>query len=272
MKFLQHCLASNLFACCLVCNLLSIPNLHAESSLVPLQALPSRYTEPAAKQSGQQRWRTRIYGLRNAPLHPHIWGIRKTDQTFNVQMIPIRPFFLRASENESYRANKISMEFTFRPVREKHMLQFFHSKTPVLEIGFGGQYKKGYPKQPPAIDRSYSLRLSASPRLPSGVYFKSQGRYELLSENLDRIIPGEKYQLEIVFSSNSASFILNGKSIAQLEATNINRGLISIVDDWHPMNINNLEIKGQEKMDGLLVNRTDSGLVDTQLANVKAKR
>lgn len=206
------------------------------------------------------RWHVRIHGIRYAGLDPRIWAIRKIDRTDNRRLVPIRPLYLRASEAEDFRIDRIELEFRFKPVKVRHMKSIAEQKTPILDIGFGGEFEPGHPGELPAVDRGYVLRLTAHPDFESGFMYHSQGRFLPLGEPPSAVIvPDTPYSLAVLFNEQSIEANMNGEVVAQLEGS-FSKGLVHLVTGWHPIKVESLMVYGTKggesvELSGLVVSK-----------------
>ncbi|MDC0357698.1 hypothetical protein OAO01_02705 [Oligoflexia bacterium] len=230
-----------------------------------LAAVPKHlelYSKNTKSLSAKQRMDIKKYGLRFAALHPEVWGIRIGNLTDNRRFVPIRPYYLRAALDDSFRIKKISLNFQFRKTKKNAMKLAPHMYAPVFDITFAGVYKRGLPYERAAKEQSYVLRLSAFPALKSGIFFASHSKTIKVSKALPAIVAtNRKHQLNLVFSDEKVEAYLNDAAFVTFRGSNLNRGLISLQTSWRPLTLSNLEIEGvvlkDEKSEPLLL----SGLV-----------
>jgi len=190
-------------------------------------------------------WMLRLHGVRNAPLDPRVWGARREHRTDSHRMVPIKPFYLRSSERPDYRLDRIVMEFQFRPATPAEILASPHEKDAVVDVGFAGEIIPQPGGKEPLRERGYVLRLSGYPYLKSGLYYRSRFRHRLLNElKVLELKSRARHTLECFFTDDGAAFRLDGKQFAELKGELVNRGLISLVSSWHPVDILRLQIDG----------------------------
>jgi len=233
------------------------------SDLIPVPSDLSIYERSYQKLSRRNQWQVMIHGLRNAPLDPKIWGVRLVDRSENRQLVPMRPLFFRASENPGFLVDKISLTFRFEPVGRGRMRREPSLHTPLLEIGFGGDYKKGAPGEKAVHDTSYAVRLTPSPLFDSGIYYRSFSKYVPV-QSIDEMIvrTGKEHRIELIFSSDGMTLILDGEEMAMLSGGDYRRGLISLHTDWHPLKMSELNIEGFLTQDGKANELFESGLLE----------
>jgi len=233
------------------------------SILLPLPRDIGVYDKDISSLNHKQQWRVKIHGLRMAPLHPGVWGVRKIDRTENRQLIPIRPFFLRISEDPNFIAEKITLWFMFERAKKKHIVKLPERKAPVLDIGFSGEYEKGLPGGRALRDRGYTARLTGYPRLASGIYYRSHTKFKLQAKGSFPLLEtGREYKMELRLMEQMTVVILDEKPFAAIEGRHKN-GLISLTTSWLPITISHLEVKGIIRKKGKEIPVTQSGLVMT---------
>lgn len=205
-----------------------------------------------------------IHGIRLAALHPLIWEVRRIDRTENRQIVPIRPFYFRASESPEFRLAEIDLRMSFKAAKKAHMLKFPEQKTAVLDIEFGGEYVKGLPGERDDRDSAYVARISASPQLASGIYYRSYDKFVLLVPiEPAQIESGRTYDVALKTDAGQMVLLLDGVEKARLKGE-YRRGLISLNVCWHPLTLEQLLIKGGIMREGKSLPFEDSGLVRTK--------
>ncbi len=243
----------------------------SESILIPAPLNLSIYQTPMDRLSDRDILQIRIHGIRLSPLDPTIWSPLRIDRTNNRHLIPIRRFFLRESENSSFKLKSIAAQFRFKAVSGKSMDKFPHERDPVFEIGFGARYFNPELSNYPPEDSGYALRLSGFEPVKSGLFHYSKAHYEALpNTELPILNTKDAYNLLIEFIGNKVLVKLNGQDVASYSADNIASGLVSLQSSWHPVLISALEIraKGNKENKGVVF----SGLVRApELAQKKAK-
>jgi len=232
------------------------------SDLIPVPSDLAIYERPYERLSRRNQWQVMIHGLRNAPLDPKVWGVRLVDRSENRQLVPMRPFFLRASEKPDFLVDKISLSFRFESVGRGRMRREPSLHTPMLEIGFSGNYQKGAPGEKAVQDASYAVRLTPSPLFESGVYYRSFSKYVLVQNfNELSLNTGKEHQVEIIFSPGEMTLMLDGSELAKLSGEDYREGLISLHTDWHPLKISEINIKGSLRQNGKVTEIIESGLL-----------
>jgi hypothetical protein len=233
---------------------------NTESLLIPVPQDLSIYHIPSAKLSERDIWTIHIHGIRLTALDPTVWSPLRIDRTDNRHLIPIRRFFLRESEKPGFQLVSIAAQFRFKPVSEKSMEKFPHERDPVFEIGFGARYSNPDLSNNPPLDNGYALRLSGFGPVRSGLFRYSNSHYEALpNTELPILDTKANYQLLIEFVDDKIRIKLDGKDVASYTANNPAFGLMSLQASWHPVLIDNLEIRA--KLDGPKRDVILSGLV-----------
>ena len=203
------------------------------------------YNKAYSELTKRQRWRRKIHGLRMTALNPKIWTIRNYDRTENRVLIPIRPFFLKASEDESYRLRRISFDFRFSPASKLQMRQNSSQYAPMLDIGIAGAFVLGTHGTRPILDRGYLLRLSAFEELESGLRFRSHRSSVLVHKAAFPIFNTDQlYSFDLEVSDSSLMLHIDGNQFISYTGKNLDTGLISLTNDWHPIYITNLKVEG----------------------------
>lgn len=245
------------------------PRSEGESILMPPANL-ELYHRKFDKLSDSEQWRVRIHGIRYAALHPLVWGGRRSEKTENRRIVPIKTFFLRSSEDESYRLRGLDLRFRFKAESDGGMLGT-DSRDPVIEVGFGGAFQKGAPGDRPLIDQGYVLRLSAFPGIESGLYYRSQSKYALLvpaAAELARLEVGLDYKLALTVDREGASVLLNGRPLLSHRKPGMDRGLVSLLSSWHPITPRNLKVAGISEINGVREECLESGLIKLPTWNI----
>ena len=218
-----------------------------KTDLLP-PAFLNLYKKPADSLSYLQKWNIMIHGLRMAALDPLVWGIRRSQRTENRRLVPIRPLYLRMSEQKDFIFEELNVIFIFRAVNKDAAIKNYHTKDSVFDIGFAGEYKAGTAIEPPKRDTSYVVRLSAFDDFPSGIFYRSQDMHILLEKPTNPILKtAEEYHLKLLFSDNGVQAYLNDEHFAALEQKGINSGLLYMLTSWNPLRIDSLSITGHHK-------------------------
>jgi hypothetical protein len=245
-------------------------SVEAESNLIPPSNLPL-YEKPFSSLTEREQWRIRIHGLRDAMLHPSVWGTLKSEQTENRQIVPMKRFFLRSSESPAYRMQTFVLGFNFRKIGPGMIERFPRDNDPLIEIGLGGAFERGEPSGRPLVDRSYVLRISGIPSIPSGLYYRSLSKYVLVSAAAQPLIEaGKRYQLEVSTTAKRLVVTINGARFVDESVKNLDRGLVSVRSGWCPLKVSKLEVagrdpKGSQKESGLLVPPSGSKKIEPGL-------
>lgn len=222
------------------------------------------YDQPWESLNAGQKHRLSLFGLRFAALDPRIWGLRPIDITESKILVPIRPFFLRASEDDSFRVREIEIDFQFKKVNPERMERYPRENDPLLEIGFGAQYTTPAAGETAATDEGYAIRLSAFPGIASGFLRRERTRYSSLSEcSIGILQSGRPYHVLIQFFAHEAVLAVDGERCAALQG-DFRTGLISAETSWSPVIFSRFEIKATRK----LANRPEA-LSLTGLLSVK---
>lgn len=195
--------------------------------------------------SQRDQWRIKGFGLRLAALHPQVWGYLNREHTNHRHLVPIKRYFLRASEDPHFEAKSIRASFHFKRTDKRYMDKMPHQKDPVFEIGFGGVFKEGSDNDKPLLDQSYVLRLSAFPRLPSGIFERrNEGFTTILLASTPLLEVGTSYDLELSFTQNEVNVTLNGEAFVRHAAPRISQGLLAVQTSWHPIILKTLSVQG----------------------------
>ncbi len=266
MRF-SYLRSSRLRALCrLLC--ISVAAIHgiaaADSVLVPPPLDASVYDKPWSALNVAQRRKLSLYGLRFAPLDPRVWGLRVIDVTESKILIPIRPFFLRASDSAEFRLESIEVLFEFKKVPPALMEKHPREHDPVFEIGFAGAYSSAPPGAPAAQDRGFAARLSAFPAIPSGFYERARDRYETLGECSQRTLDtGRDYSARLQFSDDEVSLSVDGAPCAVLRKKNLGLGLVSFQTSWSPVLFKKVAIRARSGPGITPAQVLPSGIIDT---------
>jgi hypothetical protein len=238
-------------------------NLSPADSVLLRPGLLSLYDQNFSKLPHRARWQIRIHGLRFSALHPLIWGQLRSERTLNRNIVPIRPLYLRISENPRYAVEKIELTFRYKPIKQGHIGDNPNLYDPQLDIGFGGQYERGLPGEAPFKNQGYLARFTAIPVLESGIYYRSREKLLLIRPAaFPHIRTGQRQKTVMIFDQKSVQIILNGKPYIKIQAKNLNRGLISLSSGWHPLKISTLKISGSVvQPNGSRTKVVQSGLV-----------
>ena len=227
-------------SCCLV--FLYVNEVRAESIFLPPRYV-DLYNKPVPALSSREFWRIKIHGLRMVALDPQVWAVRKIDRTENRHLVPIRPLFLRASEQDTFELHEISFIFRFKKESEKRMMKTPHIKDPVFDISFSGEFEAGGVGMLPKQDRSYVLRLSAFPAIPSGIFFRSHSRFVPV-QNISpvRFETGRDYFVQLKTIGTEAYVFVDEKQLAQVSGRAFSKGFVSLTTAWHPIRMKNLKV------------------------------
>ncbi len=202
------------------------------------------YSKSRDALSKAEAWKIRLHGLRMAPLDPHVWAIRRIDQTDNRKLVPIRPYFLRASEQQTFRLKEVLLRFAFESVGAPQMLDAPSLHSPVFDIEFAGEFRMGLPGRRPAEDSAYLYRVSSTPLFESGFFYRSFLKSKRIDSAAYEFTPGRSYELRIATSSTDAEVFVDNKKIAAISGENFSSGLLSLIVGWHPIRVEKLEVLG----------------------------
>jgi hypothetical protein len=216
----------------------------------PDEKLLSQYEIPFNELHDRSKLRIKIYGLRLVPLHPLIWGTLKRERTNNRTMVPIKRYFLRASESRDFRLRSLETTFSFKNTKRRYMERMPHQKDPLFEMGIGGKFEEQNLLDKPLRDRFVIVRLSAFPSLPSGIFERNLERYSLLTPLMgEPLVVGRKYKADLQISGDCLEVRLDGELRATYCEPGLARGLISLQTSWHPIAMDNLRILADPPMD-----------------------
>ncbi|RMG43479.1 MAG: hypothetical protein D6719_03705 [Candidatus Dadabacteria bacterium] len=227
------------------------------------------YQKPFSELNRRERWKIKKYGLRFAPLDPAVWAIRNFDRTDNRTIVPMRPYYLRASALKDFQAESIVVNFKFKRLEKQKEFKAPHFYDPVLDISFAGKYRR--PDKLSLIDREegYLVRLSAFTDFTAGFYYRIGMNYVLIRKLvLPQLETGKKYRAKLLISSNEATLFLNEQPVGSIEGKDLNSGLISLTTGWHPLKIDRLEIGGFTVNSGKIKRVKYSGLYRGQLTRL----
>jgi len=217
------------------------------------------YTELAKR----ERWRVKIHGLRNVPLHPDVWEIKKLDRTDSRALVPIRPYYLRTSEDKDFRFRSISFRVRFNAVEDHAIIGNPWSYSPILDIGFGASFRLDPSRKKVREDHEYIARISAQPEVPPGFWFRSRLRSVKLKElGEPGINTARWYEVELQVAHARAELRIDGKKVAEIEGEALDAGLVSLSNDWHPIQMKDLRVRGVYLREDKEVPFEASGLVD----------
>jgi hypothetical protein len=219
--------------------------LAAEQVLHRMDYPPELYAGDGERLTKKQRWAIRLHGLRTAALHPEVWAMRRIDRTDNRLLIPIRPYYLRASDDSDFRLTEIAVTFRFTPASEHQMKDSPSLNTPVFDIGFGGAFRMGLPGERPPEDSGYVFRTSPSPMLESGFLYRSHYTSKIIEKlSKYRISAGTSYNAVLKVSDKDAVMSFNNKEVARIVRNDLAGGLVSLIVGWHPIEIESLHVRG----------------------------
>lgn len=234
------------------------------SILVPPPSNASVYEQKFSSLPVPVRMRLLIHGLRTAPLHPTIWGENVIDETDSRNIIPMKRYYFRDSESENFRLEQVTFDFTFEKTKVKSMKNSPCLMTPLLDIEFGGVYEREDAAERPSADRSYVVRISASPLFQSGIWFRSRTDYILLAPGRDVRVPtGEPLHLDMKVSGEKTSVFLGDSLFAEIPG-DFRKGLLNLRTDWRPLSASLLQVKASLYDGRLHVPVNESGLVSTE--------
>ncbi len=242
------------------------PTVYSEehSILIPPPSKASAYEQRFSTLPVPVRMRLLIHGLRTAPLHPAVWGANVIDATDSRNIIPMKRYYFRDSESEGFRLEQLTVNFTFEKTKVKSMKNSPCLMTPLLDIEFGGVYVREDGAERPSTDRSYVVRISASPLFPSGIWFRSRTKYILLAPgNKSRVPSGEPLRVGLKASPEKTAVFLGESLFAQLPG-DFRKGLLSLRTDWRPLSASSLQVKGSLNNGRLHIPVDESGLVSME--------
>lgn len=212
------------------------------------------YKRPAEQLRHSERWQIIVHGLRGTPLHTRDWGVRQVERTRNRQLVPIRSYFLRASEDPDFRLHEALLSFTMKT----GLSNGFDDR--VLDISFGWEYQPGVGGRAARADRCYTLRLSATKKIQSSFFFRSNlTSLTLLDMSELTLTPGKRYTAKVKFSPTAVDFFLGDRHLGRHRGQDLDRGMFGLTAGWVPVFIDELKISAQSGSDGAL--REFSGLV-----------
>lgn len=210
----------------------------AQSVLIPPnKRILSYYNKPFDSLNRKERWLIGVHGLRGTPLHRREWAVRQIERTVNRQIVPIRTYYLRASENPSFRVKEITVNF----VMKRAGANGYDDR--VLDISFASEHVPAVAGRPPLVDRGYTFRLSAANNIASAFFYRSDlTKVSLLPLDSLKLIPEKEYTVVLKFETDSVSFMLNNKNIGSYSSRELNTGMIALTGGWIPITINELKI------------------------------
>jgi len=234
------------------------------SILVPPPSDISAYDRKFSSLPVPTQMKLLIHGLRTAPLHPFIWGVNIIDATDSRNIVPMKRYFFRDSESQDFQLEKFHMEFAFKKTKIKSMKNSPRLMTPLLDIEFGGVYRREDGAESPAVDTSYVLRISASPLFQSGIWFRSRTKYLLLAPaGTPRVPSGKLLRLDVKASKEKTSVYLDNSPFAELSG-DFRKGLLNLRTDWRPLSASVLEVHGTHFDGNLRIPVNESGLVSAE--------
>lgn len=221
------------------------------------------YKKDRSLLNDSEYWRIKIFGLRMVPLDPEVWAIRKIDRTDNRRLVPIRPYYLRVSEDPTFALDTIDLTFQLSKVSSQEAIRVPFRRDALLEIEFAGKFAEGRPFSEPLEDEAYGLRLSAFPAMPAGFYFRSRTEYRMLKEfSPNQIVSGRDSKVAVSLTDRNVQVSLDGQILGELSGANLRHGLVSFETGWHPVAITELVIAGvSQGGDGKLQQHKFSGVV-----------
>lgn len=215
---------------------------------IPDRAILETYELPFESLNAKQKWNIRIHGLRLAALHPAIWSSLKRERTLNRTLVPIKRYFLRASEDPEFELKQADLRFRFKAVKPEYMQRMRHQKDPVFEIGFGGVFEEQSRLDAPLQDRNYALRLSAFPDIDSGLIERNQEQIQYLQKPAELLLgTGEWYDVQLRFERDTVQITVNGREYLSYNAADIARGMLSLQTSWHPIVLEHLLVEERRR-------------------------
>lgn len=215
--------------------------------------------------SKRMRWRRKIHGLRMAALDPRVWVMRLIDRTDNRVLIPIRPYFLKASIEDSFRLRSVSFSMRFAALAAGAIDWKPEVHAGVLDIGFKGSYVTGAHGRRAEVDRNYALRLSMFPRAPSGMLYRSQMSSVMLHPAATQLLKAEtNYRVRLELQPTKALAYVDDVLFAEIEGSDLDRGLLSLTGGWHTLYMSDLSVRGLRQSEQGVEEVEFSGLVPTR--------
>lgn len=204
------------------------------------------------KLSPNERKQIFIHGLRMTPLNPAHWAFRRFDKTLTRDLVPIRPYYLKQSaENTNYKLREISLDVKFRDVEEALMLTNPQASLPLLKIGLAGKLKVGVSGHYHKQDEEYFVRLTPHPTIKSGLFYRKHEKVISLEEFEQNIVQTkDAHRLRITVDDNGIKVSLDSKNHLSYQAKNLSQGLVSLTSDWEPIELTTLEVKGIDVSSG----------------------
>lgn len=197
------------------------------------------------KLSDRESWPIKIHGLRMAPLHPSVWGALRSDRTENRRLVPIKPYYLRVSDDRDTAIDRVFLRFSFKRTSGDTAFKNYHAKDSVFDIGFGGSFTPGHSLERPLRDESYVLRLSGFEPAPSGIYFRSHTKFAKIAKPQLILPSGVEHQVELNFRPERTTVFLNGAIFLELDRADLGAGLFYLQTSWNPVKIDELIIEGR---------------------------
>ena len=257
-------------ACLLLSTGTCIAEAHPAKGDSVLLAIPKNlkaYNTPYEQLSAKAKWGLKRHALRYAMLHPKVWGLIRINKTQNRTLVPIRPFYLRASENKNFRLKTIELDFEFHKAKKNYMKQVPHLKDPVLEIGLNQSYIPVPLQKDGKENKGYAFRLSAFPQVQSGIYFHSRGTYVKTQNATSNFLKvGTPYKVRLEVTPENTSLFINDSLFAELKDKDLSTGLVSLQTSWHPIKLKKLNVQGLLLTNGKASSVNLSGLVETDLS------
>lgn len=225
------------------CILAFVRQSSADSVLSPPSVSPAVYSIDIEQLTPNQRSRIKVNGIRNAVLRSDVWGTLKTERTENNQLVPIKRFFLRISEDSNFQLSRLSIVFTFPKSGAKSLRQLSRHD-PMFEVGFNGEFLADKTSGP-GKDTGYAARLSASPYLKSGLFYHTGSNYfSVNSVDLPQFEMGMSHTVELTFNEGQVTTFIDQKNFGSYRKKGIDKGLIHLISGWHPVIIQRLNIEG----------------------------
>lgn len=246
---------------CLFLGLLLGSSARADSLLTPAGESPP-LDRTFSSFSPAEKSRFRLHGIRNTMLHPRLWGSLAREKTHNVRIVPIKRFFLRSSEDPSYRLKSLEATFRFSPVDKASILKSPHDFDPIFEVGFASHFLK-------TSESGFAVRISAFPPVASGIVEYHDGKSSFLVEASPKNVGAyQAHELRIEFQERKVSVVLDKQPFADFSfpegatATDLRKGMLSLLSSWHPVYISALRIQGSVQKNGEEQVLEESGLIE----------
>ena len=180
------------------------------------------------------------HGLRGVPLDPAVWGHLRWEKTQNRDFVPIRRFFLRASEDPAFSLSSIEFNFSFHKVNPHYLEKVPHLKESILDIGLGGRVSFN---NLTAQEHSsgYAVRFSAMNDVSSGVCALDGSHYTLLAP-LAKVETGRVYHVSINISSDQLRIRLDDLPEQRLNLNGLAHGLVWAIAGWNGASLTDLKL------------------------------